>query len=61
VSLRRPCCQRLLTSNSSCALPHNLLKCVNAYESNSVITADIYIVGSGAAGITLATELDGGS
>jgi choline dehydrogenase-like flavoprotein len=34
---------------------------VNELESNSVITADICIVGSGAAGMTLATELDGGS
>jgi choline dehydrogenase-like flavoprotein len=34
---------------------------VNELESNSAITADICIVGSGAAGITLATEPDGGS
>ena len=32
---------------------------VNDLESNSAITADICIVGSGAAGITLATALDG--
>ena len=34
---------------------------VHDLESNSVITADICIVGSGAAGITLATALDGSS
>jgi choline dehydrogenase-like flavoprotein len=34
---------------------------VNDLESNSVISADICIVGSGAAGITLATALDGSS
>jgi choline dehydrogenase-like flavoprotein len=34
---------------------------VNELELTSVITADICIVGSGAAGITPATELDGGS
>ena len=32
---------------------------VNDLESASLITADICIVGSGAAGITLATTLDG--
>jgi choline dehydrogenase-like flavoprotein len=34
---------------------------VNDLESNATITADICIVGSGAAGITLATALDGPS
>jgi choline dehydrogenase-like flavoprotein len=34
---------------------------VNDLEANSVISADICIVGSGAAGITLATVLDGSS
>jgi choline dehydrogenase-like flavoprotein len=34
---------------------------VNDLESNSVISADICLVGSGAAGITLATALDGSS
>ena len=32
---------------------------INNLESNSLITADICIVGAGAAGITLATALDG--
>jgi choline dehydrogenase-like flavoprotein len=34
---------------------------VNGLETNSVISADVCIVGAGAAGITVATELDGSS
>jgi choline dehydrogenase-like flavoprotein len=34
---------------------------VNELESNSAITTDVCIVGAGAAGITVATELDGSS